>query len=155
MWPGPLRWAGLLTLVAAGSGLLPACGGGDDGEPPADDRAPGAYNLFGTETKGTGTAVAIFIGELGQSDKTVCVADRERRRGTNVITVRDHSRQYDVSVVKYAAGHRQAAEALAARLGIEAVSRMDQVTPTLYPGIEVAAIIAGDYGSQQCPNLIP
>lgn len=122
----------VLAAIAACGVLLGGCGGdeSDDAEP-----APG---------------VAMFIGELGQSNKTVCAADAERERGTNVITVRDHSRQYDVSVVKYADGHQEEAMALAKRLGIRTVNPMDPVTPTLFPGIDVAAIIAGDYRSLGC-----
>jgi hypothetical protein len=154
MRAGPLRWAGLFALVTVGAVLLQACGADDGGGESTAPPGAGAFNHFG-EQQGTGTGVAIFIGELGQSDKTVCVAGQERRRGTNVITVRDHSRQYDVTVVRYAGGYRKQAEALAARRGIEKVSPIDPVTPTLYPGIDVAVIIAGDYGSAECPRLIP
>ena len=140
------------AVIAAGCALLPGCGDQGDGSAGAAPDDAGATNVIDTTgPKGaTGPAVVFFMGELGQSDKTVCVADREIAQGTNVIAVRDHSRQYDVSVVKYAEGHREAARELAARLGIDTVAPMDPVTPTLFPVIDVAAIIAGDYRSVEC-----
>ena len=128
---GPLHRAGVLIAVAAAATLLGACGDeAGDGEP---DRGP---------------AVAFFMGGIASIELTECVAQRERRGGTEVVTVRDHSRHYPESVVRYADGHEADARTLAERLSISAVTPMDAVTPTLFDGADVAVIVGADL---RCP----
>ena len=120
-----------LVLIAAVCATLAACGGESrtESEPNA---APGP-------------AVAFFMGGIAQIDTTVCAAERERKRGTNVVTVRDHSRHYPKSVVRYGGDHIDDALQIADRLSIDAVTPMDAVTPTLFEGADVAVIIGGDF----------
>ncbi len=121
---GPMRWAGVLLLMAA----IASSGCGSEAREEAE--------------------VAFFMGGIAQIDTTVCAADGERRRGTTVVTVRDHERHHPTSVVMYEDGHRAEAEQIAQRLEIDPVTPMDRVTPTLFPDVDVAVIIGGDH---RCP----
>jgi hypothetical protein len=119
----PMRWAVVSLLIAA---IIGACG--EDGEPEAK--------------------VAFFMGGIAQIDTTVCAAERERRGGTNVVTVRDHSRHHPRSVVMFEDGYETEAEGIASRLAISSVTAMDAVTPTLFEEMDVAVIVGADH---RCP----
>ena len=124
MRTGPLGRVGALMLSAVAIGGLTGCGSGDPEEEPS---------------------VAFYMGGIAQIDSTVCAAETERSEGTNVVTVRDHERHYLSSVVRHEPGQEDEAREIARRLSITQVTPMDPVTPTLFPDVDVAVIIGGDY----------